>query len=105
LASSTPATSAKVVDLIFAEQSRLALAEAHRPTAAGTALHLAHEEHEHGDDDEDRETRHQQLCPHALLLGLATLDFNAVREQVVDQLRILEHRARGFEARAVKRSP
>jgi hypothetical protein len=25
-----------------------------------------------------------------------------VREQVVDQLRILEHRARGFEARAVK---
>ncbi|MNG98035.1 hypothetical protein D3C79_571620 [compost metagenome] len=48
------------LDLVFGQQARLALAEAHRPAlAACTALHLAHEEHEHGDDHQDRETGDQ----------------------------------------------
>jgi hypothetical protein len=90
-------------DLVFAEQARLALAEAHGAAAAArAALHLAHEEHEHGDDDQDREAGDQQLRPDALLLRLTALDLDLVRQQVVDQLGILDHGPRGLEARAVE---
>ncbi len=67
------------LDLVFGQQACLALAKAHRPAfAARTALHLAHEEHEHGDDHQDREARNQQLGPDALLLRLLAFDDDVV---------------------------
>jgi hypothetical protein len=41
--------------LIFTEQARAALAERHRPSSAGPALHLAHEVHPHCDQQQDGE--------------------------------------------------
>ncbi len=90
------------LDLILGEQASLALAEAHRPAlAASTALHLPHEEHEHGDDHQDREAGHQQLCPDALLLRLLALDQHIVVEQIADQAVVLDRRANGLEGVAV----
>ncbi|MNZ58682.1 hypothetical protein D3C78_766960 [compost metagenome] len=90
------------LDLVFGQQARLALAEAHRPAlAACTALHLAHEEHEHGNDHQDREARHQQLSPDALLLGLLAFDDHVIVDQVADQAVIGNGRANGLEAVAV----
>ena len=86
-------------DLIFTQQPRLALAETHGAApAAGSALHLPHEEHEYGDNDQNGETGHQQLDPQALLFGLAAFDFHPVLNQVVDQLGVFQHRAHGFKA-------
>ena len=79
------------LDLIFGEQPRLALAERHRPAApAGAALHLAHEEHEHGNDDEDGEAGDQKLRPDALLLRLLADDLDVVVVEVVEQLGIID---------------
>src|SRR5690606_7749687 len=90
------------LDLVFGEQTRLGLAEAHRAAlAAGTALHLAHEEHEHGDDHQNREAGHQQLGPDALLLGLLAFDDHVVVDQVADQAAILDRRTNGLEAFAI----
>ena len=90
------------LDLVFGEQTRLGLAEAHRPAlATGAALHLAHEEHEHGDDHQNREAGDQQLGPDALLLGLLAFDDHVVVDQVTDQTTVLDRRADGFEAFAV----
>ena len=89
-------------NLVFAKQSRLALAEAHgAATAAGAALHLAHKEHKHGDDDQDRKTGHKQLGPDALLFGFAAFDLYLVGEQVIHQFGVFDHGARGLEARTV----
>src|SRR5690606_20092742 len=90
--------------LVFAEHLGLALAEGHRTAlAAHTAtLHLAHEEHEHGNDDQDGERGDQQLFPDALLFGFGANDTDVVRVQVVHQLRILDQRANGAEYGAVR---
>ncbi|MNF57794.1 hypothetical protein D3C84_393340 [compost metagenome] len=88
--------------LIFGEQARLALAEAHRSAlATGTALHLAHEEHEHRDDHKDREAGHQQLSPDTLLLRLLAFNHNVVVDQVADQAIVLDCRTNGLEAIAI----
>src|SRR5690606_10991330 len=74
------------LDLIFREQTRLGLTEAHRSAlAARAALHLPHEEHEHSDDHQNREAGHQQLGPDALLLRLLAFDQYVVIDQVADQ--------------------
>ncbi len=90
-------------DLIFPEQSRLALAKAHGPaTATAAALHLPHEEHKHCDDNQDREAGNEQLGPDALLLGLAPLNLYLMRQQIIDQLGVLNHRASRFKSRPVE---
>src|SRR5690606_35569040 len=90
------------LDLILGKQARLGLAEAHGPAlAARTALHLAHEEHEHRNDDQNREAGDQQLSPDALLLGLLAFDDHAVVDQVTDQTAILNRRTNGLESFAV----
>src|SRR5690554_2959528 len=86
------------LDLVFGQHPRLALAEAHRPaTATRPALHLAHEEHEDGDDDQDRETGDQQLGPDALTLGLLALDDHVVVQQIADQAVVLNGRPDSLE--------
>src|SRR3990167_4977581 len=86
------------LDLIFREQARLALAEAHGPAlAARTALHLAHEEHEHRDDHQDREAGYQQLGPDALLLRLLADYLHVIVDQVLDQAVILDCRTHGLK--------
>lgn len=48
------------LDLVFGKQACLALAEAHRAAlATGATLHLPHEEHEHGNDHQNREARYK----------------------------------------------
>ncbi len=90
------------LDLVFGQQARLALAKAHRPAlATRTTLHLAHEEHEHGDDDQDREAGDQQLRPDALLLWLLAFDNHVVVDQVTDQAIVGNGRAHGLEVVAV----
>ena len=64
-------------------------------------MHLAHEEHEYGNNDENRETGNQQLCPNALLLRLSTLNLHAVGQQIIHQLRVFDHGSNGFEVRAI----
>ena len=89
-------------DLVLAQQPRLALAKAHGATASTrSALHLAHKEHEYGDNDQDGEAGHQQLAPDTLLLGLAAFHDHLVFQQVVDQLGILHHRANGLKTGAI----
>ncbi len=86
------------LDLILGQQPCLALAERHRSAAATrAALHLTHEQHEHGDDDEDREAGDQQLRPDALLLRRLTDDADVVVDQLVHQLRIVDRRANDLE--------
>ncbi|MNO77830.1 hypothetical protein D3C76_689510 [compost metagenome] len=88
--------------LIFGKQARLALAEAHRTAAATTAtLHLAHEEHEYGDDHQDREAGDEQLGPDALLLRLFALDDHVVVDQIADQTIVLDRRTNGLEGVAI----
>src|SRR5690606_22829403 len=90
------------LDLVFGKQARLALAKAHRPTlATGTTLHLAHEEHEHRDDHQDREAGHQQLGPDALLLRLRAFDQHVVVYQIPDQAIVLDRRTDGLEGFAI----
>ncbi|MNQ60834.1 hypothetical protein D3C85_751330 [compost metagenome] len=89
--------------LIFGEQARLAFAEAHRPAlATGTALHLPHEEHEHGDDHQDREAGDQELGPDALLLRLLAFDHDVVVHEITDQTVVLNSRTNGLEAVAIR---
>ena len=84
LASSQPATSAKVTVLLASSSMRaLALAERER-TAAAAALHLAHEENPHADQQQHREPGDEDLRQEALLfLGLG-LHLDAVLDQVAD---------------------
>src|SRR5690606_969769 len=90
------------LDLVFGEQPRLGLAEAHRAAATTTpALHLAHEEHEHGDDHQDREAGHQQLGPDALALRLLADDLDVVVDKILDQAAVLDGRTDGLERRAI----
>ena len=77
------------LDLFLGEQARLALAEGHRVAApAEAALHLPHQQHEHGDDDENGEAGDEQLRPEALLLRLLAFHVDVGVEQVVEQLRV-----------------
>src|SRR5690606_6114877 len=91
------------LDLVLAEHLGLALAEGHRAALAAhaAALHLAHEEHEQRNDDQDREGRDQQLAPDALALRLSPLDRHVVGQEVVHQLRIFDVGADGVEHLAI----
>ena len=62
------------IDLVLAQQPRAALAEGHRPAAAGGALHLPQHVEEHQDQQERRRHLQQQLADEIRLLGLARLD-------------------------------
>ena len=64
-------------------------------------MHLPHEEHEHSNNEQDREARNQQLRPDRLLLGLLSLDYHVVRQQIIHQLGVFDHRANGFETAAI----
>ena len=78
-------------DLVFAKQASLGLPETHGAApAAGATLHLAHKEHENGDDHQNGETGHQKLTPKGLLLRPRPLHGDAVGDQVVHQLRIVD---------------
>ena len=90
------------LDLVLAQQLGLGLAEAHRATLAGAAtLHLAHEEHEDGQNDQNREAGNQQACPQRLLLRLLADDLHLVGKQVIHQLGIGRRRPDGGEAGAI----
>src|SRR5690606_16565912 len=65
------------------------------------ALHLAHEEHEYGNDHQNREAGHQQLSPDALLLRLLADDLDVVVHQILDQAVILNRWTHGLERRAI----
>ena len=59
------------LDLVLAQQARSALAERQRAPAARTALHLAHEEDPHADQQKHREPGNEYLHQQRLLLGRA----------------------------------
>ena len=89
-------------NLIFREQARLALTEAHRAAlTARTALHLAHEEHDHSDHYQNREAGHQQLRPDALLLRLLADDGNVIVHQILDQAVVGNRRTNDIEGIAI----
>ena len=82
------------LDLVFRQEAGLALGEGHGSAAPTRAtLHLAHEQHEHRDDDENGEARDQQLPPDARFLFFLPGDRHAVVVEVVSQLRIGHRRA------------
>ena len=84
--------------MILTQQFGFAFAKAHRAaTTTAAALHLAHEKHKHSDNDEYGEAGYQQLGPDALLLGFPALHLNIVAEQIIHQLRILDHGSDGLE--------
>ena len=64
-------------------------------------MHLSHEKHEHGNNEQNREAGNQELGPHRLLLRLLALHRHVVGEQVVHQLGVFHHRSDGFEAGSV----
>ena len=67
-----------------------------------STLHLAHEEHEHADDNENRQAGQQQLAPEAGLFRLAADNFNPVGEQVIDQFGVFQHGADSLETAIVE---
>ena len=67
----------------FVEHARLALAERER-AAPAAALHLAHEEDPHADEQQHREPRDEHLREEALLFLRLGLDLDAVLDQVPD---------------------
>src|SRR5690606_15138599 len=89
------------LDLVLAHQAGFALAEGHGAFAAATALHLPHEEHEHGNDDQNGERSHQQLGPDALALWLTTDDRHPVVDQAGHKIRIMYVGADGFKTCAI----
>src|SRR5210317_1252616 len=89
-------------NLIFAQQTRFALTEAHWAAAAtATALHLAHEEHKYGDNDQDRKAGYQELHPNTLLFWFLTLNNDLMLQHVIHQLRIFHHGADRLESRTI----
>src|SRR5690606_37601419 len=91
------------LDLVFTQQARLALAKAHgAATAASSALHLAHKEHENRNDQQNGETRYQQLLPEARLLHFHPFVADLMSFQVLKQRHIGEvGRADGGESRTI----
>jgi hypothetical protein len=77
------------LDLVLAEHARAALAEGHRAPAAGAALHLAHEEDPHADQQQHREPGDEDLGQQALLVARLGHHGHAVGQQVVDHLGIV----------------
>ena len=90
----------RIVGLV--EDLRLALAEAER-AAASAALHLAHEEDPHADQEQHREPRDEDLREEALLLLGLRLDLDAVLDEVAHHPDVA--RAVGDEALLVGRDP
>src|SRR5574344_1729965 len=89
-------------DLVFGQQSRLALAKAHRVAApTGTTLHLAHKEHHQRKHDQNRESGNQQLHPQALALWLLADDGDIVFYQIAHQAVVLDGGTHGFKGRAI----
>ena len=60
-------------------------------------MHLAHKEHEDSNDQQNRETGDEQLRPNRLLLGLFALNGYVVRQQIVHQLGVFNHRPDGLK--------
>src|SRR5690625_4126679 len=71
-------------DLVFTQQTRFALAKAHGTTLATHAatLHLAHKEHQHGNDDKNGEAGYEQLLPEAGGFGQFAFHSHSVVEQI-----------------------
>ena len=90
------------LDLVFAEQLGLGLAEGHRPAAAfTTTLHLAHEEDEDRQNNQDRQYRQEQLHQEALTLGLHTYHIHLVLDQRRHQVGIQCRRFHRLELAAI----
>ena len=87
------------VDLVFAEQARLALAEGHGAAAAAAALHLAHEEDPHADQQQEREPADEHAGEQALLLGRLALNLDVGASRSPISARVV-----GFRAVGVKRA-
>ena len=81
--------------MMLGQQPRLGLAKAHRATAA-TALHLAHEEDPHPDQQQEGEPVQQHGDQDIILLGgFLDLDINAGLTQQAHGVDILRRQGRG----------
>ena len=73
---------------LFGQQPRAALAEAHRPAAA--ALHLAHEENPHADQQQHREPRNQDAEQRGhVLVDRRGGDAHALVDRAGDEARVV----------------
>ena len=88
--------------LVLAEQPRPALAERHGAAAARAALHLAHEVHPDGDQQQDRERGDEQLHQERLPLGRRAVELHAVSAAACRSARSC--RSRGCRRRTARRS-
>ena len=87
--------------LLLGEHACLALAEAHGTAApAGAALHLAHEEYPHADQQQHREPVDENLQQQRLLFGRLAFDQHAILEQIADERAVVGFRAVGGEGLA-----
>src|SRR6202140_760116 len=75
--------------LVLVEHARARLAERER-AAAPAALHLAHEEDPHADEQQHREPRHEDAHEERLLLDRLRFDRDAELHEVADHPRILD---------------
>ena len=73
------------LDLVLADEARAALAERERATAAAAALHLAHEEDPHPDEEQHGEPGDEYLHEQPLLLGRAGIDHHSRVQKLPDE--------------------
>ena len=73
------------LDLILADEARAALAERERTPAAPAALHLAHEEYPHPDEEQHGEPGNEYLHEQPLLLGRAGVDHHPRVQELADE--------------------
>ena len=74
-------------DLILRQQAGFGLAKGHWPTTTTAAtLHLTHEQHKYGNNDEDWEARNQQLRPNTLFFRQLALHNYIGVVEVINQL-------------------
>ena len=77
------------LDLILTQQTGAALAKGHRATATTAALHLAHKEDPHADQQQHREPGNEDLGQQALFLRRLGIHGHTVVEQIRYQARII----------------
>ena len=94
------------LDLVFAQQFGLGLAERHGATAATTAaLHLAHEENEDGQDQQNRQYGQEQLGQETLTLRLQPHHIDVVLNQGGHQVGVQGRRFHRTELATIRVGP
>jgi hypothetical protein len=88
------------IDLVFAQQACLALAERHRATSAAATLHLAHEEYPQADQHDEREPADKHMTQQRRRLRGFAEDRDIGAFEVADQGAVVGFRAIGRERRA-----